>query len=300
MNPYKILVVDDESLIRTMLCDYLESRYSVASAENGMHALELCTQQHFDLVISDINMPGMKGPKLLFEIKNRYPSTRIMLITAYNIDDYIRVAKEYGISNIIPKTIPFNYNELGVIIDGLLTENIFGLDRYLLRDQRLEAQLCIRASEEAKVVHEKITAMITERFGTSGDFKLIMDEMITNAIYHAPTNPGGEKKYEEYVPIVLDPSEYVYVHYGYDSEKYGVAVIDNQGRLKKETVLYKIDRHLRGEGMLDDSGRGIHMSRLFADRLIINIHPQKKTEVIFMNYFSNKYSGYKPLCINEL
>jgi hypothetical protein len=72
------------------------------------------------------------------------------------------------------------------------------------------------------------------------------------------------------------------------------------GRLTKETVLYKIDRQITGEGMLDDSGRGIHMSRLFSDRMIINIAPKSKTEFILMNYFSHKYRGYKPLYINEL
>jgi hypothetical protein len=42
------------------------------------------------------------------------------------------------------------------------------------------------------------------------------------------------------------------------------------------------------------------MSRLFSDRMIINIAPKKRTEVILINYFSHKYRGYKPLYINEL
>jgi len=100
--------------------------------------------------------------------------------------------------------------------------------------------------------------------------------------------------------VILNADEYVYVECGFDCEKYGVSVCDVKGRLKKETVLYKIDRQVTGEGLLDDSGRGIHMSRLFADRMIINIDPNKKTEVILMNYFSHKYRGYKPLYINEL
>lgn len=82
--------------------------------------------------------------------------------------------------------------------------------------------------------------------------------------------------------------------------KYAVSITDYQGKLTKETVLYKIDRQITGEGLLDDSGRGIHMSRLFADRMIINIEPGKRTEVILLNYFSHKYRGYKPLYINEL
>ncbi|MFH0919575.1 MAG: hypothetical protein V1913_04380, partial [Fibrobacterota bacterium] len=59
-------------------------------------------------------------------------------------------------------------------------------------------------------------------------------------------------------------------------------------------------RHIKGEGILDDSGRGLFMSRIFADRLIINIDPGKKTEMIVLNYRSSIYQGFKPLYINEL
>jgi hypothetical protein len=42
------------------------------------------------------------------------------------------------------------------------------------------------------------------------------------------------------------------------------------------------------------------MSRIFADRMVINIDPGRKTEVILMNYLSPAYRGFKPLYINEL
>jgi hypothetical protein len=77
-------------------------------------------------------------------------------------------------------------------------------------------------------------------------------------------------------------------------------VVDRKGRLKKSTVLDRLERQLTGSGILDNSGRGIHMSRVFADRLVINIAPAQKTEVLLMNYFSPTYRGYKPLYINEL
>lgn len=51
--------------------------------------------------------------------------------------------------------------------------------------------------------------------------------------------------------------------------------------------------------MLDDFGQVIHMSRLFADRMIINLSRGKKTEVIIMNYFTSIYRRCKPLYINE-
>jgi CheY-like chemotaxis protein len=297
---YSILIVDDEHAIRTMLSDFLEDKYDVHTAENGELGLALCRKQAFDMVISDVNMPLMKGPEFLHEVKKILPAAAVALITAYNIDTYIRTARQYDICNIIPKTTPFNFTELELLIDGLLTKNIFGLARYLLPEHTMLESYCIRSSIEAKTVREAVTELFTGKLGDSGNMKLILDEIITNAIYHAPAFPDGSKKYEEFAEVHLSPEEYVRLECGYDAEKYGISVVDNMGRLTKETVLYRIDRQITGEGILDDSGRGIHMSRLFSDRMIINIAPKIKTEFILMNYFSHKYRGYKPLYINQL
>ena len=297
---YRILIVDDERAIRMMLLDFLESKYSIETAETGDEALDILEKNSFDLVISDINMPGMSGPQLLAKIRKLYPETKTALITAYNVDEYIRAAKEYSITNIIPKTVPFNFSELDFTVRGLVTGEIFGLPRYLHADGTIIEKHTITCTNDARRVQDQLIELFEEKFGTSGDMKLILDEIITNAIYHAPTHDDGTEKYTEFSNITLEKDEYIYVECGYDDEKYGVAIVDYQGRLSKERVLYKIDRQITGEGLLDDSGRGIHMSRLFADRMIINIDPNKKTEVILMNYFSNKYRGYKPLYINEL
>lgn len=298
--PYKILVVDDEKAIRMMLVDFLENRYELDTADTGENALEMLQQKKYDLVISDINMPGINGPELLREVRSKYKGTRTALITAYNIDEYITIAKDYQISNIIPKTVPFNFAELDSLIYGLLTGDIFGLNRYLLDDGIILEKHVIKSSRQARDMREKIIDLFVKKFGTCGDMKLILDEVITNAIYHAPMRDDGTEKYQEFTDIELEPDEYIYVECGYDHEKYAVSVTDMQGHLTKETVLHKIDRQITGEGLLDDSGRGLHMSRLFADRLIINIAPNKRTEVILINYFANRYRGYKPLYINEL
>jgi CheY-like chemotaxis protein len=295
-----ILVVDDEKAIRMMLLDYLENDYDVETAETGDAALAALGNRAFDLVISDINMPGMSGPELLARVRAKYPHTKTALITAYNIDEYIKAAKEYSITNIIPKTVPFNFTELDFIVRGLVTGDIFGLSRYLLENGTILERHTITSTADARRIQDHFINLFTEKFGTAGDMKLILDEIITNAIYHAPTQPDGTEKYQEFSDITLEPHEYISVECGYDTEKYGVSITDIQGRLTRDTVLYKIERQITGEGLLDDSGRGIHMSRLFADRMIINIDPNKKTEVILMNYFSNKYRGYKPLYINEL
>jgi CheY-like chemotaxis protein/anti-sigma regulatory factor (Ser/Thr protein kinase) len=297
---YSILIVDDERTIRMMLSDFLEESYTIFCAEDGLQALELLAKEHIDLILSDINMPGMNGIELLHAVHDKYPSIKTALITAYNVDEYIQLAKKELISNIIPKTVPFNFAELDTIIKGLLSGEIFGLGRYLLPGGTILDRYRITSSQDGREAREKIAELFVKKFGTSGDMRLVLDEIITNAIYHAPANPDGADKYAPFSDITLAPDEYVDIECGFDNEKYGVAVVDPKGRLKKATVIEKMERQLTGTGVLDNSGRGIHMSRVFADRLIINIDPDKKTEVILMNYFSPTYRGYKPLYINEL
>jgi anti-sigma regulatory factor (Ser/Thr protein kinase) len=119
-------------------------------------------------------------------------------------------------------------------------------------------------------------------------------------VYHAPAHPDGRPKYEGQSSVELEQSEYIQIDCGFDSEKYGVSVTDHSGRLTKEMVLERIERHTAGKGLLDLRGRGIHLSRMLSDRMVVNIQRGERTEVILLNYFTQKYRGAKPLYINEL
>lgn len=296
----RVLVVDDDRSFSAMVAEFLAERYDTGIAGGGAEALDLMMAAPFDLVLSDVNMPGMSGPELLVEVARRWPGTRTMLITSYNVDDYIAIARAYSFSTIMSKTVPFNFPELETMVDGILTGEVFGLRKYLLAPSEMVATFRIRSSQEAREVREKVVEVFTGRVGTAGDMKLLIDETVTNAIYHAPHFPDGRQKYEELTEVTLAPDEQVLIECGIDREKYGIAVVDNQGKLRKETVLDRIARQVGGEGILDDSGRGIHMSRLFSDMMVINIRRDVKTEVILINYISSKPRGFKPLYINEL
>lgn len=295
-----VLIVDDEAIIRGMLEVELEQRYTVHTAESAQEAFDVLKQNHVDLVISDINMPGMKGFELLRWVKGNYPSTKTALITAYNIDDYVRMAKENDISNIIPKSTPFNFDEFNSIVYNLVTEQIFGMPRYMLPDYAELASYKIVTSAQIAKVEEEILGLISGFTQPQPFVQILLEELISNAVYHAPVDESGKEKYEKHSDVALQESEAVMVSLGKDSEKYGVSVVDTSGKLTKEQALFRIDRHVHGEGLLDESGRGIHMSRIYSDRLIINIKKNVTTEAIFINYFDEKYKGFKPLYINEI
>ena len=70
----RVLVVDDEPAVRTCLTILLESvGYDVDAAQDGIEALLLISTNTPDIVISDLNMPGMSGVDLLSEIRRRFP-----------------------------------------------------------------------------------------------------------------------------------------------------------------------------------------------------------------------------------
>lgn len=87
----RILVVDDEENTRLGLSKLLSQEgFVVDLAANGTEALDLLRRQRFNLVISDISMPDMNGIAFLREISRRFPSTNVIMITAYGgVETYL-------------------------------------------------------------------------------------------------------------------------------------------------------------------------------------------------------------------
>jgi DNA-binding NtrC family response regulator len=124
----KILVVDDEEIIRESLSFVLKKEgFIVEEAENGKVAYEKIIKDSFDLVITDLEMPGMKGIDLLAEISKISIQTAVVIITAYGSLDTAISALRNGASDYILK--PIEFDELLIKIKrlfeirNLITEN---------------------------------------------------------------------------------------------------------------------------------------------------------------------------------
>lgn len=84
----EIMVVDDEAGIRALLSDALMQKgYSVTLAENGMDSLRQLRKHHFDLLITDINMPKLNGLELIRMMKKRGRREKVILISGEPVDD---------------------------------------------------------------------------------------------------------------------------------------------------------------------------------------------------------------------
>lgn len=92
MNQATVLVVEDDPSLREALGDTLElAGYSVMTAEDGESALGVLSNERVGMVVSDVQMRPMDGHHLLQQIRNRFPSVPVLLMTAYgSIDKAVR------------------------------------------------------------------------------------------------------------------------------------------------------------------------------------------------------------------
>lgn len=102
----KILVVDDEPLIRRMLTKYLtDKNYIVNTADNGQAALDNLSDEKYDLVLTDLNMPGMGGRELIQKLADMYPDVPKIVMTGFGTNDDIILALKTGAYDFLTKPI---------------------------------------------------------------------------------------------------------------------------------------------------------------------------------------------------
>ena len=302
---FKILVVDDEAPIRDMLSDALRIfGYEAETAPDGPSALEKLRNARFDIILSDINMPHMTGFELLRKVEAAHPGIKRVLMTAYNLDDYMRMVRDHNVGNVITKTVPLNFKEIREILNSLLNNSIFGLEQYMLEPHSTQS---FKLTEPSQI--DEISESLSEHYSgtpTHNKFKVVLIELMTNALFYGARNEVGDKKQEWVKDFRLSESEAVIVTACLDKEKLGVSVLDGGGKLDKHTVLYWLDRQTTHDenglpmGIFDYHGRSFFITRKYVDRFVINIEKGKRCECCIFNYFEEKYAGNKPLIINEI
>ena len=101
-----MLIVDDDPDMAETLSDILNDMgYDVAIAENGYRAIEMTRQNKYDVALMDIMMPGINGVETFKEVKQISPQTRVIMMTAYSVEDLLREALKEGACGIIYKPI---------------------------------------------------------------------------------------------------------------------------------------------------------------------------------------------------
>jgi two-component system response regulator PilR (NtrC family) len=189
----RILVVDDEDIIRESLTFVLKKEgYYVQEAENGLAAYNKLLEETFDLVITDLEMPEMKGIELLEEIKKLNIQTSVIIITAFGSLDTAICALRSGASDYLLK--PVEFDELLIKIRRLFDVKNLLLENRLLRKEvqrNFDFENIIGKSPAIKKIYEMIqtvaetdtTVLITGKSGTG-------KELVARALHYNSKRRG--------------------------------------------------------------------------------------------------------------
>ena len=124
---FRMLIVEDEIFSQQALKCSVESLYpqtfEILLSDNGLDALNICQHQDPDLVLVDLNIPGISGLSLIRTLNDYHFNGKIVIITAYNRSKYIREALSLGVVNYLLK--PVDFSELKETLEkcvGMLQE----------------------------------------------------------------------------------------------------------------------------------------------------------------------------------
>ena len=122
----KILLVDDNVEFLDSVKDVLDDKgYDVVTADNGAEALRLVSGDWFDVVLMDIKMPGMNGVECFIEMKKLRPEPKVILMTAYSVEELIRQAFAEGVYAVLSK--PLDMSVIFDRIDEIRKQGIGGM-----------------------------------------------------------------------------------------------------------------------------------------------------------------------------
>jgi response regulator RpfG family c-di-GMP phosphodiesterase len=217
----RVLVVDDEKVIREILSDFLAMEgYVVRAVEDGDLALKELDRRTYNLVISDLKMPGMGGLELLEKIAERRTNVLTVIMTGFGTVETAIEAMKKGAYDYILK--PFKIEEVVHVVER-------GLDR-----QRLQAEN-IRLKEAVSLY--KISEAISESLSLDTVLDVILEAVVVEAEADVATL------------LLRDPSSGLFVE---RTRRHGPNVVGNAvGEMNMAELLehYRADRPILAHGI---------------------------------------------------
>src|SRR6185503_3312750 len=156
-----ILIVDDEQVIRRLLTDCFEGSHWCATAATAEEAIEQLDSGSFNLVLSDITMPGKSGLELCAYVQEAHPQTVVVMMSAMTGIDYVVEAMRVGAVDYITK--PVDLRRVTMAVDRALRYQRAVVDKQRY-EQILEERVRIRTAE-LRSANEDLKFMVDTLYG---------------------------------------------------------------------------------------------------------------------------------------
>jgi response regulator RpfG family c-di-GMP phosphodiesterase len=151
-----ILIVDDDQAIRDILCSTLRGSYACATASSATEATTLLSKMSFNLVLSDIAMPGASGLDLCRFVRDQTPDTVVIMVSGLTDIDYAIDAMRQGAFDFVVK--PFDLTQISLVIERALQhQSLLAFKRHY--EESLEETIRTRTNE-LRLLNENLNQML--------------------------------------------------------------------------------------------------------------------------------------------
>lgn len=153
---FKILIAEDDAELRQLFTHVLQkSGYEVTGVDNGKKALDALTDDYYDMVISDIMMPVMDGFDLVRNLREINRAIPVMMITAKDAFDDMRMGFLSGTDDYMVK--PVNVNEMVLRVGALLRR------AQMITERKLTLGNTIMECDSMTVIHEGTSSILPQK-----------------------------------------------------------------------------------------------------------------------------------------
>lgn len=196
-----ILVVDDEKIIHESCGRILRGEgYKVETASSGQEALQKLGEERFDLVLTDIRMPGMDGVETLEKMKKEVPDITVVMFTGYSSVETARDSMKLGAFDYLPK--PFTPEELLAVVKKAIEKEVSSRKKREIEERFKEITTAIQSTLNLREVLNLIVTSVAKLLKLKGCTISLLDRK--KEYFRVCASYGLSEEYLKKGPIAAD------------------------------------------------------------------------------------------------